>query len=258
MNRLWTALTVLAAIAVFWVAGYVIAHDEPVPTAGQAPGYSQSRTTPTPSTSTSPPSAAPTRRLTVAFLGDDYTSGEGATARAARFSTLICAALHLTERNFGNAGSGYAVSGVVGGNYLSRIDEVIAAHPDVVLVSGGRNDAIGNARTVATGAKTLFARLHRRLPNAVLVAVAPLWGDSPPLPALAPIAASIRAAVRAAGGSYLAINDPLRGHPRWMADLADPNNAGYAAIEGALEAPLGALLVAAHPAAGAPSSSSAP
>jgi len=258
VNRLWTALVVLAAIAVTLAAGYVITHQTPVPEAGQALGYSpapiETNSTvlsPTPSHSR----AAPTTRVSVAFLGDDYTTGAGATAPPARFSTLLSTALHLTELNFGGAGSGYSVAGTTG-NYLARLDEVVAAKPDVVVVSGGRNDVDSNAAAVATNVRTLFSGLHRRLPTAVLVAVAPFWGDSPPRTALAPIAAAVRTAVTAAGGSYLAIGDPLLGHPEWMANLADPNNAGHIAIEAALEAPLRDLVSTARAPGGEASSSS--
>jgi lysophospholipase L1-like esterase len=177
----------------------------------------------------------------VAFLGDDYTAGTRASTTSARFSTLVSTALDLTERNFGVAGSGYA-NPRGGGDYQSRVGRVVAAKPDVVVVSGGRNDVIDDPDTVASNASDLFAELHARLPHAVLVAVAPFWGDSPPRPLLATIAASIKSAVLAVGGRYMNLPDPLRGHPKWMADQADPNDAGYAAIAKAIKPVLAASL----------------
>jgi lysophospholipase L1-like esterase len=44
------------------------------------------------------------------------------------------------------------------------------------------------------------------------------------------------------GGTYLDIPDPIHGHPGFMADAADPNDRGYAAIAAALEPQLALLL----------------
>lgn len=228
MSTRWLIALVVAAAAVFGVTGYVLASRGSVPNAGQIVGY-------TPPPSPSPSSAAPTGtprpalRPAVAFLGDDYTSGAGASTPSRRFTSLVSTALGWDERNFGVPRTGYADSRG-GRDYRSRVNAVVAAHPKMVIVSGGRNDVIDNVDTIATDARELFADLHARLPKAKLIAIAPLWGDSPPPSILAQIATSVRAAVRAAGGTYLAIQDPVRGHRRWMHDLADPNDAGHAAI----------------------------
>jgi acyl-CoA thioesterase I len=242
MRGIWTALVVLAAIAVFAVAGYVIVHQDPVPNAGEPLGVTSAVASPSTSAkSTASPSTAPRVPAVVAFLGDDYTSGAGASSESARSTTIVCAALGVTEANFGVADSGYANLGVAG-NYASRVDKVVLAAPDVVVLSGGRNDVDSDLDSVATNARAVFNALHQRLPDAVIVAVAPWWGDSAPRRALATIAASIRQAVEAVGGTYLTLPDPLLGHPAWMADDADPNNAGYAAIAAALGPKLRPLL----------------
>ena len=208
MHRLSATLTVIAAVLVFAVAGYVIGHHDPVARAGQTPGYTAlPSTTPAPPSSSASPDGTGKTTPTVAFLGDDYTTGTGASANAARFTTLVCKRLGVTEQNFGADGAGYA-SPSAAGAYTPRVAQVVAAKPDVVVVSGGRNDVLDHADTVAAHATTLFTTLHAELPNAVLVAVAPFWGDSAPQAALAKIADSIRRAVEAAGGTYLDIADP--------------------------------------------------
>ena len=244
MRGIWTALVVSAAVAVFAVAGYVIVHQDAVPNSGQVLGAAS----PVASASTSPSdsasattSASASQRAVVAFLGDDYTRGVGASSDARRFTTTVCAALQVVEANFGAADSGYAHLDAAG-DYASRVDQVVLAKPDVVVVSGGRNDVDDSLDTVATNASALFQTLHRLLPKAVLVAVAPWWGDSPPRQAVATIAVSIRQAAQAVGGTYLALPDPLLGHPNYMADQADPNDTGYAAIAAALGPMLRALL----------------
>jgi acyl-CoA thioesterase I len=258
VRRVWSSIVVLAAIAVFGVAGYLIVHHDPVPQAGQAIGFTP------PSVITSQPSASPTPPPTppvhasakpvVAFLGDDYTAGTGASTQSARFTSLVCKVLRLTEKNFGVNGSGYANTAAGTGDYLARVAAVVAAKPDIVVVSGGRRDVFDDTATAAANASKLFGDLRANLPHAVLVAVAPMWGDSAPQPALADIAGGIKAAVTAAGGTYLDISDPLRGHPTWMADAADPNDAGYAAIATAVETALKPLLPDARHPASAPTS----
>lgn len=178
----------------------------------------------------------------IAFLGDDWTLGTGATRKAKRFTTLACGRLGAQELNFGIDGAGYAKAGPDGATYAARIDRIVAADPAVVVVSGGRNDRFDSPETAAAAARQLFARLHARLPDAVLIAIAPFWGDSDLPPEIVDLAAAVEAGVTAAGGTYLDVADPIHGHPDFMADAADPNNQGYAAIATTLAARLEPLL----------------
>jgi lysophospholipase L1-like esterase len=234
---------------VFGLAGYAATHHVPVAGAGQTPGYDPTashRISASTGSVTGAHSGQPagSAALVVAFLGDDYTAGAGGSAPAKRFSTILSARLGLAEQNFGVAATGYAKAATGGGDYAARIAAVVAAHPDVVIISGGRNDVRDLPATVAAHARQLFSALHARLPSATVIAVAPWWGDSPPRAALAPVAAAIKTAVQSAGGRYLDLPDPLRGHPEWMADAADPNDAGYAAIAAALQPAISAQLPA--------------
>ncbi|MBO0884076.1 MAG: hypothetical protein J2P17_27840, partial [Mycobacterium sp.] len=111
-----------------------------------------------------------------------------------------------------------------------------------VVVSGGRNDNWDDPATDATAASALFQTLRDKLPHAVIVAVAPMWGDSPTTPAMIELGHSVERAVTAVHGTYLAISDPIQGHPSEMADVADPNDAGYAAIATALSRALRPLI----------------
>ena len=244
-------LTIVAALVVLAAAIYVIRQNDPVEGAGTTPGSSFSPIVApfaTPGSAslgrpninaTSDPAADTT---VVAFLGDDYTAGVGASAPNKRFTTLVAETLHVTEKNFGDDGAGYAKTGADGTTYAGHIDAVVAAHPDVVVVTGGRNDFNGNTATLARDADELFADLHERLPSATLIAVAPFWGDSDYPAKLTDMADAIKAAVEDAGGIYVALPDPLHDHPDFMADNADPNDQGYAAIASALAAKLGPLL----------------
>jgi lysophospholipase L1-like esterase len=188
--------------------------------------------------SADPPTSQPTEQPKppiVAFLGDDWTAGTGASTRKHRFTTLVSQELDVIERNFGADGTGYAKTTATDGDYAHRVDDVVATHPDVVVVSGGRNDAHNLLATVASRARTLFHLLHAALPHATLVAVAPMWGDSDKPAELRAIGQAVKQAVTAASGTYLDISDPIHDHPGFMANAADPDDDGYAAIATALK-----------------------
>jgi lysophospholipase L1-like esterase len=177
----------------------------------------------------------------VAFLGDEWTAGAGTSDKAHRFTTLLSGSLHVKQRNFGSDGAGYGTSS---GSYDSHLDEIVAAHPDAVVVSGGRNDLSPDHDLTATvgEVKQLFKDLHRELPDATLIAVSPFWGDSDLPEALTTLGSEVKEAVTAVNGTYLDVADPIHGHPGFMANDTDPNDDGHAAIAAALESKLAPLL----------------
>jgi lysophospholipase L1-like esterase len=216
----------------------VIGKNDPIKDAGSTPTLAIRQLTGTPTAS----SSGTTAHVVVAFLGDDYTKGVGASAPGKRFTTLIAGSLKLTERNFGVDGSGYARRGYGGKIYANSVDRLVMSNPSAVVVSGGRNDVTDDSSTFAAAAHALFAELHKKLPHASLIAIAPLWGDSDHPAELAGLAAVIESAVQDAGGTYVDLPDPLHNRPNDMADDADPNDAGYAAIAAALRPRFLALL----------------
>lgn len=245
MHRVSTVALILLALIVLGGAGYVISHNNDAP-GGQPSGGSPSRTavaSPGPSSAASASTSPSPAQRTAAFLGDDWTAGVGASSRAKRFTTLLSRALGLRERNLGKDGSGYAAESTSKSAYSSRIDKLVAAKPQIVVVSGGRNDVVHDEVTpAATNAAKIFQLLHRKLPDATLVAIAPMWGDSAPPGTLVELGTAIKKAVSDVGGTYLDIADPIRGHTNFMATSSDPADSGYAAIAGALEPKLRPLL----------------
>jgi lysophospholipase L1-like esterase len=227
---------VVVAVVVFALAGYVLVHDNAVNRAGRIPRLPAAATIGTSGPSSAGSSAPSGPPPIVAFVGDDWTSGVGASRKAQRFTTLLSAALNLDEKNFGVAGSGYAKQGTSGGgDYASRVGAVVAANPALVVVSGGRNDVTDNLSFAATRAQILFQQLRKKLPGAVVVAVSPLWGDSPATAPLKQVAQMVRRAANRAGVQYLGVPDPILGHANFMADAGHPNARGYAAIATALK-----------------------
>jgi lysophospholipase L1-like esterase len=254
VHRIANVALVVLAIAVFGTAGYVLTHSDAPPSDGtsvptEALPLTSATPPPSPSPSPSPEPSAPAasssssrKRVVVAFLGDDWTSGVGASRKSVRFTTVLSKALDLRERNFGADRTGYAASSSTDGAYATRVSDVVAARPDVVVVSGGRNDVVDDETDAGDKARQLFDILHAELPDAELVAVAPWWGDSRPPAELAALAVAVESAVTVVGGTYLDVADPIRGHPGYMADAGDPNDQGYAALAAALEPRLRVLV----------------
>lgn len=81
----------------------------------------------------------------------------------------------------------------------------------------------------------------------MLIAIAPMWGDSDLPPELVTLAHAVKTGVQAAGGTYLDVKDPLHGKPALMAGAVDPDDAGYAAISKAVEPKLAAVLPQTRP-----------
>ena len=241
MRALTNLLMALAAVLVLGGAVYVVMNNHAPKNAGNGIASRSAA----PRSHPDPPSPAPTEQpkpTVVAFLGDDWTAGTGASSNAKRFTTLVSKSLGFTERNLGADGTGYAKSSSDAGDFASRVKDVVAEHPDIVVVSGGRNDNTNSLATVTSRAHLLFDDLHEQLPHATLVAVTPWWGDSDTPKQIASIGQAVKQAVTSVGGSYLDVPDPIHNHPGYMADAADPDDDGYAAIATALEPKLKKLL----------------
>ena len=258
MNRVLTALLMVATVAVLGGVVYLLTHNPTVPEAGQTPGYTPSAglptsavasgsssgsSTPAPTGSASFSSSADAASSTlIAFVGDDYTHGVGSSGPATTFPQLVSAALKVPVKTFYSDDAGYAKAGSSGQAYADLVSAVVAAHPSIVVVSGGRNDRADDPNTLTSKAAALFAALRAGLPAAKIVAVAPWWGDSAHPAVLGQVDTAVSAGVVAAGGTYLDIADPLFNHPEWMANDADPDDQGYAAIAQSLEPKLQPLL----------------
>jgi len=177
----------------------------------------------------------------VAFLGDTYAAGGGATSRTMRWSSLVATDFGWTEQNFGIGSTGYSTGGTLPGGtpYTARVAALVATSPSIVIVVGGRADVDVNnqAAQIKAAVTATFTALRAGLPTATIVAESPLWASTKPPAMLAQVAADVKAAVTAVGGRYLDIGQPLVGTPANIGpNPALPNDAGYAALAAAFEA----------------------
>jgi lysophospholipase L1-like esterase len=225
-QRTQVALVVLLAVVTVVLVGVA------VHTGGTSRPSAEHATRPAaprPSSSVAP--AVPTMLV----LGDSAAAGAGASARRTAWVSRVA------------RGTGWRVlnRSVVGSGYLSRSAGVgscqratcpsfatalrrVKADPDVVLVAGGRDDALSGA-ALAQPARRLFAALRTSFPDATLVALDPGYDNLNTEDATA--SADVRSAVRRAQGRFLDVGQPLVAHPGLVSsDGSSPDDAGHRAI----------------------------
>ncbi|RZT89008.1 GDSL-like lipase/acylhydrolase family protein [Pseudonocardia sediminis] len=150
--------------------------------------------------------AAPAQQagpLSVAFLGDGYTSGSPAGGQGpANYTALLGKQDGWRVTNESVYGSGY----VAGQALQTRLQKIVAAGPQVVVVTAGRADDVSDPAAVGAAATKLYQDLRTRLPQAKIVVIGPMWlgGDAPAR--MLPVRDAIQAAATKA---QLPVVDPL-------------------------------------------------
>lgn len=193
-----------------------------------------------PTTTTPLPADAPV----VAFYGDSYTLGAGASSESKRWSTIICAQRGWKEFNPSVNGLGF-----VNNRAADGIDEpalIVAQHPDIVFVTMGLNDNFSYARAAPQIHRAIIgdlAGLKKQLPDARFIVVEPFWYTDERPASLAVISGWVRSEAAAIGADYVpGASHWIEHHPEWMAsDGLHPNDAGYAQIARKMDAALTAL-----------------
>lgn len=217
---------------------YVILRQPSEPSDGAIPP-------PAPSSS-STPVAGPT---SVLVIGDSYAAGTGASKPERSWVSLLADAEGWTVTNDARGGTGYLnevtanAKLACGRKFCPNYGDVLALasgeDPDVVLVSGGRNDLSHELPSVRAAVTAFYHAARKTFPDAEVLAVSPLWDDDPAPPVLADLAQAVRAAVAETGATYLDVGQPLRSHTGMVvADGVHPDDKGHEAIFRAVEAAL--------------------
>jgi len=181
----------------------------------------------------------------VAFYGDSYTLGSGASGQALRWSTVLSEQYGWDELNPSVSGLGFMRNRTLfGEGDLPSL--IIADNPDVVIVTMGLNDnfTFGAFADELPGQITSdFDRLSTALPNARLVVVEPFWYKAERPASVDVIISWVRTAALKVGADYVpSASYWLAGHPEWMSsDNLHPNDAGHAAIAAEMDRALRAL-----------------
>jgi lysophospholipase L1-like esterase len=170
----------------------------------------------------------------VAFYGDSYTLGTGASDLAVRWSTVICEQRGWTEFNPSVNGLGFVNNRpLYGDGDLPSL--VIQQQPDIVFVTMGLNDNFSYARVGDQIREQIDADLDRlvdALPDARFIVVEPFWYTDERPESVEIIIDWVHESADRIGADWIpGASHWIEGHPEWMAsDGLHPNDDGYAEI----------------------------
>jgi lysophospholipase L1-like esterase len=177
----------------------------------------------------------------VAFYGDSYTRGTGASSVEHRWSTRISAERGWREVNPSVNGLGFVNNRQATGVDLPT--EIIAADPDIVMITMGLNDVFSYERVgegIRRQIEADFAQLTEALPDARFIVVEPFWYTTERPEGLEVIIGWVHDAAENIGADYIpGASTWIQGRPGEMAsDGLHPNDDGYAAITERMDAAL--------------------
>ncbi|MGY5885442.1 SGNH/GDSL hydrolase family protein [Modestobacter lacusdianchii] len=176
----------------------------------------------------STPSVTAAAELPVVVLGDSYTVD---SAEGAGYVPPVAEAMGWAPVLEAGDGTGYLAPGRTTdpSPYGERLDAVVAAQPDLVLVQGSTNDVGWSSAELGEAATQLYAALAARLPAARVVVLGPL---SPPGVDPGGVAAVRDVLAQVVDASGLTFIDPVA--EGWLvpsdglfADPVHPNEEGY-------------------------------
>lgn len=180
----------------------------------------------------------------VAFYGDSYTLGTGASDPAERWSTVVSEERGWREFNPSVNGLGFV-------NHRDRFGDgsgdlpslIIAERPDIVFVTMGLNDAFSfdaAADRIHEQITTDLQRLRDALPEARFIVVEPFWYTDERPQSIETIIGWVADAAQGIGADTVpGASHWIEGHPEWMAaDGLHPNDEGYAEMARRMDAEL--------------------
>ncbi len=176
----------------------------------------------------------------VVGIGDSILEGHGVDSGQAWLAVLAEKdGWRLT--NLASDGSGFATVGDNGDTFADQVMVAEKLNPDVVIISGSSNDLGATDVKIAQATTATIDALRAALPNAKIVAVSAVWGDTPLPDQMTTITADVAAATIAVGGSYLDIGQPLSAQPTLMqADDDHPTAEGQGILAASVSAAMAA------------------
>lgn len=188
-----------------------------------------------------PDQSLPADAPTVAFYGDSYTLGTGASDSSQRWSSRISAARGWREFNPSVNGLGFIAHR--GENGPDLPSSIIEAEPDIVFITMGLNDAYSFDQPgddVRTQIIADFSRLAESLPDARFIVVEPFWYTDTRPASLEVISGWVREAAADIGADFVpGASTWIQGREGEMAaDGLHPNDTGYDLMTTRMEAAL--------------------
>lgn len=181
----------------------------------------------------------------VAFYGDSYTKGTGASDPSLRWSTQIAESRGWREFNPSVDGLGFINNRTLFGDG-DLPSQIIEQNPDIVFVTMGLNDNFSfpfAADAIESQIVDDLQRLRTALPDARFIVVEPFWYTSERPDSVGIIIEWVRQAAEDIGA------DHIDGASLWIqgregemaADGLHPNDAGYAEMTRRMDDALSAL-----------------
>jgi lysophospholipase L1-like esterase len=188
-----------------------------------------------------PPADSTPGSPVVAFYGDSYTRGTGATDPSRRWSTLVCEKRGWAEVNPSVDGLGFVNNRELLDGDL--VENIVAEQPDIVIVTMGLNDNFsmpGRASAIEEAITGDLEAFADELPDARIIVVEPFWYTDERPRSVDTIIGWVRGSAAAIDAEYISgASRWLEGHPEWMAaDGIHPNNDGYAEIASRMDTAL--------------------
>jgi len=178
----------------------------------------------------------------VAFYGDSYTLGTGASDPSKRWSTIISEQRGWSEFNPSVNGLGFVNNrGTFGDG--DAPSQVIDDDPDIVFITMGLNDNFSYDRAadqIKAQITDDFTRISEALPDARIIVVEPFWYTDLRPDSVEIIAGWVEDAAADIDADYIpGASHWIEGHPEWMAsDGLHPNDDGYAEMAVRMDAEL--------------------
>jgi acyl-CoA thioesterase-1 len=123
-----------------------------------------------------------------------------------------------------------------GETFAGLVKKAAALHPRTVIVEGSSNDFGEDDDSLAAETLGQLQQLRSALPDAQIIGLSTIWGDTAVPAQLTDVDAQVREAVQAVGGTFVSVGQPLSGHPEWMQrDDVHPTAAGQRALFGAVQ-----------------------
>lgn len=114
----------------------------------------------------------------VVVFGDSYTAGTGANNEFVNYYAYELGKMMGWGNTIisGVGGTGYINTGNNRKTFRQRINDIISANPDAVIITGGINDLkIATPEQVGTEAALFFNQIRKALPKCEIIVVSPFW-----------------------------------------------------------------------------------
>ena len=206
--------------------------------------------TPTPSASVTPPAIAPTvvptvvptAPLQVLTIGDSVMKGFGVEVGQA-WPDLVSQQDGWSLTTLACNGAGFLAIGNpddCDSNFPSIVEAASSLHPDLVIIEGSSNDFGMSSSSLLESTVGAVSALHAKFPQAKIVGLSAVWGDTTVPDEIAEIDSQVQQAMTQVGGTYVDFGQPLSGHPELMqSDDIHPTAAGQQVLAAAIKDALG-------------------